>query len=106
METNKQPKIAVLIPCYNEEAAVGKVIDDFKQQLPDADIIVFDNNSTDQTAHIARERSAQVIPEPRQGKGFVVETMFNLSGYDLYIMVDGDDTYPAESVHEIGRAHV
>jgi glycosyltransferase involved in cell wall biosynthesis len=94
-------KIAVLIPCYNEEAAVGKVIDDFKQQLPDADIIVFDNNSTDQTYRIAREHGAQVIPEPRQGKGFVVETMFNLSGYDLYIMVDGDDTYPAESVHEL-----
>jgi glycosyltransferase involved in cell wall biosynthesis len=101
MEADTQPKIAVLIPCYNEAAAIGKVIDDFKQQLPDADIIAFDNNSTDLTAQIAREHGAKVIPEPRQGKGFVVETMFNHSEADLYVMVDGDDTYPAESVHEL-----
>jgi glycosyltransferase involved in cell wall biosynthesis len=103
METTQQPKIAVLIPCYNEEAAVGKVIDDFRQQLPAADIVVLDNNSTDQTAAIARNHGAQVIPEPRQGKGFAVETMFNVPGYDFYIMVDGDDTYPAESVHQLLR---
>ncbi|MCI0498190.1 MAG: glycosyltransferase family 2 protein [Planctomycetales bacterium] len=103
METTQQPKIAVLIPCYNEEAAVGKVIDDFRRQLPTADIVVFDNNSTDQTAAIARSHGAQVIPEPRQGKGFAVETMFSIPGYDLYVMVDGDDTYPAESVHALIR---
>lgn len=101
METNTQQKIAVLIPCYNEEAAIGKVIDDFKAQLPQANIIVFDNKSIDQTAAIAAEHGAQVIPEPRQGKGFVVDSMFNLTGYDLYVMVDGDDTYPAESVHDL-----
>lgn len=103
METHKQPNIVLLIPCYNEEAAVGKVIDDFKQQLPDADVVVFDNNSTDRTAAIAGEHGARVIPEPRQGKGFVVDAMFNLGGYDIYIMVDGDDTYPAEAVHQLIR---
>lgn len=93
--------VAVLIPCHNEEAAIGKVIDDFRAQLPDARIVVFDNNSTDRTAEIARARSAQVYREPRQGKGFVVEAMFDKVQADLYVMVDGDDTYPADQVGKL-----
>ena len=93
--------VAVLIPCHNEEAAIGKVIDDFRAQLPDARIVVFDNNSTDRTAEIARARSAQVYREPRQGKGSVVEAMFDKVQADLYVMVDGDDTYPADQVGKL-----
>jgi glycosyltransferase involved in cell wall biosynthesis len=101
METNKEVKIAVLIPCYNEENTVRKVISDFKQQLPDARIVVFDNNSSDRTGQIALEQGAVLIPEPRQGKGFAVETMFNSIESDIYVMVDGDDTYPAQAVHQL-----
>jgi glycosyltransferase involved in cell wall biosynthesis len=95
------PRIAVLIPCYNEEAAIGKVVDDFRRQLPEAVIYVFDNRCTDKTAPIAREHGATVIHEPRQGKGFVVESMFDRIDADYYVMVDGDDTYPADKVHEL-----
>jgi glycosyltransferase involved in cell wall biosynthesis len=94
-------KIAVLIPCYNEEATIGKVIDDFRHELPDAHIIVFDNNCTDATVEIARARRVEVRREGRQGKGFVIDTMFDDVDADVYVMVDGDDTYPAEKVHDL-----
>jgi len=94
-------RIAVLIPCYNEAITIGKVIDDFRRELPKADIYVFDNNSTDQTAEIARERNAIVIKEKRQGKGFVIASMFKKVEADIYVMVDGDDTYPADAVHKL-----
>ncbi|MCP4751763.1 MAG: glycosyltransferase [Proteobacteria bacterium] len=94
-------KLAVLIPCYNEEVTIGKVIDDFRRELPESAIYVFDNNSTDRTAEIAAEKKAMVMKEKRQGKGFVVASMFKKVEADIYIMVDGDDTYPAESVHDL-----
>ncbi|WP_251197748.1 glycosyltransferase family 2 protein [Anaerotardibacter muris] len=90
-------KVAVLIPCYNEAVTIGKVIDDFKRVLPDADIYVYDNNSKDDTSAIAKEHGAIVRMEPRQGKGNVVRQMFREIDADYYIMVDGDDTYPAEA---------
>lgn len=94
-------KIAVLIPCYNEELTVEKVISDFRKQLPNADIYVYDNNSTDNTAEIAKKAGAILRKENRQGKGNVVRTMFREIDADIYIMVDGDDTYPAEFVHKL-----
>ena len=93
--------IAVLVPCYNEEATIGKVIDDFRVQLPDAVVFVFDNCSTDRSVEIARRHGAEVIREPRGGKGFVVESMLDRVRADVYVMVDGDDTYPPEKVHEL-----
>jgi glycosyltransferase involved in cell wall biosynthesis len=94
-------KIAVLIPCYNEEITIGKVIDDFKLVIPEADIYVYDNNSKDNTAKIAEQHGAIVRREYRQGKGNVVRSMFRDVEADYYIMVDGDDTYPAEFAHEL-----
>ena len=94
-------KIAVLIPCYNEELTVEKVIKDFKRELPEADIYVYDNNSKDKTSEIARNAGAIVKHEYRQGKGNVVRTMFMDIDADIYVMVDGDDTYPAEEVHKL-----
>ena len=93
--------VAVLIPCYNEEVTVGKVIDDFKRELPEARIYVYDNNSKDDTAKIAAEHGARVVFEPRQGKGNVVRQMFRDIDADYYIMVDGDDTYPAEAARDL-----
>lgn len=94
-------KIAVLIPCYNEEITIEKVIKDFKKELPTADIYVYDNNSKDNTAKIAKENGAIVKHEYRQGKGNVVRSMFRDIEADIYVMVDGDDTYPAEEVHKL-----
>ena len=94
-------KVAVLIPCYNEEVTIEKVVTDFKKELPDADIYVYDNNSQDRTVEIARSAGAIVRSENRQGKGNVVRTMFREIDADIYIMVDGDDTYPAEFVHQL-----
>lgn len=94
-------KIAVLIPCYNEELTIEKVIKDFKKELPNADIYVYDNNSKDKTAEIARRNGAIVRHEYRQGKGNVVRSMFRDVDADIYVMVDGDDTYPAEEVHKL-----
>lgn len=91
-------EIAILVPCFNEELTIGKVIADFRCHLPTATVYVFDNNSSDRTAEIARSAGAVVIREPRQGKGFVVQSMFRLVDADLYVMVDGDDTYPAAAV--------
>lgn len=94
-------KIAVLVPCYNEAATIAKVVDDFKRELPEADIYVYDNNSSDQTATIAAAHGAIVRHEPRQGKGCVVRSMFRDIDADYYIMVDGDDTYPAEAAQAL-----
>ena len=94
-------KTAILIPCYNEELTIEKVIKDFKRELPEAEIYVFDNNSKDRTAEIARNNGAIVRHEYRQGKGNVVRTMFREIDADIYVMVDGDDTYPAEEVHKL-----
>lgn len=94
-------RIAVLLPCYNEEITIGKVIDDFKRVLPHATIYVYDNNSKDRTVDIALEHGAVVRKEPRQGKGNVVRSMFRDIEADYYIMADGDDTYPAEFAPEL-----
>ena len=90
-------KVAVLIPCYNEAKTVKKVVEDFKKALPEAKIYVYDNNSKDGTDEIARKAGAIVRYETRQGKGNVIRTMFREIDAEVYIMVDGDDTYPAES---------
>jgi glycosyltransferase involved in cell wall biosynthesis len=95
------PSIAVLVPCYNEELTVGKVVDDFHRVLPDAEVWVYDNNSSDRTGEIARAHGAHVKFEPRQGKGNVVRQMIRDIDADYYIMVDGDDTYPAEEAPKL-----
>lgn len=97
----KKEKIAVLIPCYNEELTVKKVVTDFKRALPEAIIYVYDNNSKDKTASIAKKAGAVVIPEYNQGKGNVVRSMFRDIDADIYVMVDGDDTYPANEVNKL-----
>jgi len=94
-------RVAVLIPCYNEAATVRKVVSDFRAAIPEAAIYVFDNNSTDGTADLARAAGAIVIPEKKQGKGHVVAAMFEKVDADYFVMVDGDDTYPAERVHDL-----
>lgn len=91
-------RIAVLIPCLNESLTIAKVIEDFRTALPQAAIYVIDNNSTDGTDAIAREHGATVLYETRRGKGFAMRTAFRKVDGDIYIMVDGDDTYPAEQV--------
>ena len=90
-------KIAVLLPCYNEEAAIAKVIGDFRAALPDATIFVFDNNSTDNTVTAAAAAGAEVYREKHQGKGFVVRRMFTDVEADIYVLADGDATYDAPS---------
>ncbi len=94
-------KVAVLIPCYNEELTIGKVVKDFKTHLPEAVIYVYDNNSTDKTADIAKEHGAIVRYERKQGKGNVMRSMFRDIDAECYILVDGDDTYPAEAAPEL-----
>ena len=94
-------KIAVLVPCYNEEAAIGKVVRDFRAALPGAAIFVYDNNSTDRTADIARAAGAEVFRERYQGKGFVVRRMFTDIEADIYVLVDGDATYDAPSARKM-----
>lgn len=98
---HRNNKIAVLIPCYNEEVTIHKVVSDFKRELPEADIYVYDNNSSDDTSKLAKDAGAIVRFEPRQGKGNVVRQMFRDIDADCYLMVDGDDTYPAESAREL-----
>ncbi|RZF30750.1 glycosyltransferase [Paraburkholderia sp. UYCP14C] len=88
-------RIAVVIPCYNEAAAIGTVVSDFRKSLPTADIVVFDNNSKDNTAEVARAAGAEVIAVPLQGKGNVVRRMFADVDADVFVMVDGDATYDA-----------
>jgi glycosyltransferase involved in cell wall biosynthesis len=94
-------KMVVLIPCYNEELTIKKVISDFHREVPTAAIYVYDNNSSDSSADIARGEGAVVVREKRQGKGFVIASMFEDIDADIYILVDGDDTYPSEKVHEL-----
>lgn len=94
-------KTAILIPCYNESATIKKVVDDFKKVMPHADIYVYDNNSSDNTDEIAKSAGAIVRYEYKQGKGNVVKAMFRDIDADCYIMVDGDDTYPAGDALEI-----
>lgn len=96
-------KTAILVPCYNEELTIGRVIQDFQQVLPHAQIYVYDNNSTDKTAQIAKEAGAIVRHEYKQGKGNVVRSMFRDIDADCYIMVDGDNTYPASFAPEFER---
>lgn len=97
------PTVAVLVPCYNEEAAVGTVVRDFKRVLPEAKIYVYDNNSRDRTVAVAKEAGAIVRSEPLQGKGNVVRRMFADIEADVYVLVDGDATYDAASVPEMIR---
>lgn len=96
-------KIAVLIPCYNEEKTVAKVVADAKAALPDAVVYVYDNNSTDDTVKLAQEAGAVVRREPRQGKGYVMRRMFREINALCYICIDGDDTYPLEFAPEMAR---
>lgn len=97
MFENNQPSVAVLLPCFNEEVTIGKVVRDFKAALPGAAVYVYDNNSTDRTAEIAAAEGAIVRKEPRQGKGNVIRAMFEDIDADVYVMADGDDTYPADA---------
>ncbi len=94
---NAAPRIAVLIPCFNEEAAIAKVVADFRSALPTASIFVYDNNSTDGTRRAARDAGATVRSEALQGKGNVVRRMFADVEADAYVLVDGDGTYDAAS---------
>ncbi len=96
-------KVAVLIPCYNEAQTIGKVVSDFKREVPEAVVYVYDNNSTDRTGEIARECGAVVRREHQQGKGNVIRRMFREIDAECYVMVDGDDTYPAETACEMIR---
>ena len=97
------PRIAVLIPCWNEALTIEKVVTDFRVVLPEADIYVYDNNSTDGTAEIAKHAGAIVVHEYRQGKGNVIRSMFRDIEADCYVMTDGDDTYPAEASREMAE---
>lgn len=97
-------KIAVLIPCFNEAKTIKKVVEDFKKELPNAKIYVYDNNSKDGTDKIAKEAGAIVRYETRQGKGNVIRTMFREIDAECYIMVDGDDTYPPDNISEFVKA--
>ncbi|MGE0615707.1 MAG: glycosyltransferase family 2 protein [Bacteriovoracia bacterium] len=93
--------VAVLLPCYNEEITIAKVVADFRTHLPGAKIYVFDNNSNDRTSERARGAGATVVPSPKQGKGCVVRHMFDTVEATIYLMADGDDTYPAKSAPQL-----
>ncbi len=95
------PKVAILLPCYNESLTIEKVVKDFRAQLPDADIWVYDNNSTDGSGDLARAAGAKVRRVVQQGKGHVVRRMFQEIEADVYVMVDADDTYPADEVQKL-----
>jgi glycosyltransferase involved in cell wall biosynthesis len=101
--TNRRSRdrIAVLIPCFNEEVTIADVVRQFQDELPGALVCVFDNNSTDASAERAGSAGARVIHEPRRGKGFVVQSIFRHIDADVYVMVDGDATYPAAAVHSL-----
>lgn len=94
-------RVVVMIPCYNEAVTVAKVVADVRRALPAARIVVCDNNSTDDTAKIARDAGAQVVTEPRQGKGNVLRTLFRNIDADCYIIIDGDDTYPVDKLPQM-----
>ena len=95
------PSIAITIPCYQEEKTIAKVVTDFRAQLPGAAVYVFDNNCTDRTAEFARAAGATVIREKKQGKGYVVATLFEVVDADIIVMIDGDGTYDATAVHRL-----
>ncbi len=98
----RPPRIAVALPCYNEAAAVGRVVDDFRAHLPEAEVVVLDNASDDGTAEVAAARGARVMPVPDRGKGFAVRAAFeNLRDFDVVLMADGDGTYPAEEARRM-----
>ena len=101
IERNKDKKIAVLIPCYNEAKTIEKVVKDYKKVLPEADIYVYDNNSSDGTDKIAKKAGAIIKYEYKQGKGNVIRSMFKDIDADCYLMIDGDDTYPKENAREM-----
>ena len=101
MSNKENKKIAVLIPCYNESKTIAKVVSDYKKVLPEADIYVYDNNSSDGTDGIAKKAGASVRYEYKQGKGNVIRSMFRDIDADCYLMIDGDDTYPAENAREM-----
>lgn len=96
--------VAIVLPCYNEEGAIGKVVSDFKKALPEARVYVFDNNSSDNTAKEAKEAGAEVLFERQQGKGNVVRRIFSEIDADCYLMADGDDTYDAASAQKLVNA--
>src|SRR5687768_17977396 len=95
------PRIAVLLPCYNEEATIGAVIDDVHASCPDAEIVVFDNNSSDRSAVIAAEKGVRIVRVSRQGKGNVVRAMLKKVNADVYVMLDADATYPADRIPDL-----
>jgi glycosyltransferase involved in cell wall biosynthesis len=101
VEVTTQPRIAILIPALNEEQTIADVIESFRAVAPDARIIVFDNASTDATSEKAREAGAEVRYEARRGKGNVVQSMFRSVDADVYVMVDGDSTYPPDKLHDV-----
>ena len=101
MRPSRPVKIAVLIPCYNEEVTITKVVHSFKRELPQAEVYVFDNGSTDRTAQRANKAGAIVRREDRLGKGYVVQSMFQQVEADVYVMIDGDGTYQASEVHRV-----
>jgi glycosyltransferase involved in cell wall biosynthesis len=92
-------RVAVLVPCFNEEAAIATVVGDFRKALPAAEIFVYDNNSRDRTVEVARAAGAEVRSERRQGKGHVVRRMFADIEADIFVLVDGDATYDARRAH-------
>jgi glycosyltransferase involved in cell wall biosynthesis len=93
---DRPPRIVVVIPCLNEEKTIAKVVRDFRAELPEAQVVVFDNGSTDDSARVAGKAGALVLLEKRKGKGYVVQAIFQQIDADIYLMVDGDDTYPAD----------
>ena len=99
-------KVAVLIPCYNESLTIEKVVADFRRELPDADVFVYDNNSSDGSAELAAHAGAVVRHVAQQGKGFVVRRMFQEVEADVYVLVDGDDTYPDGARAALPDAHL
>ncbi len=102
---SRPPRVAVVVPCHNEAATAGKVVRDFRAALPEAQVLVVDNASTDATAETARQAGARVLHEPRPGKGFALLAGFREArGADYFVMVDGDDTYPAEDVVKLLEA--
>ena len=98
---SQQPRIAVLLPCYNEEPTIGKVVEAFRAAVPEAQIYVCDNNSSDRTAEVAAEAGAIVLRDPRQGKGRAVRMLFDRVDADIYLMADGDETYPADEAGKL-----
>src|SRR5215475_1184392 len=101
MQTSRQIQLAILIPCYNEEVTVAEVVLGVKRELPQAEVYVFDNGSTDRTAQRASDAGAIVCHEERRGKGYVVQSMFRHVEADVYVMVDGDGTYKASEAQEL-----